>query len=627
MTRTVNSGAPPGVGGGTVDAPGDTSGPVSVERPSVPSDGYPRAYASDLIADTLAHMGCSYLAMTPGSSYRGLHDSVVNYRANGSPQVLLCHHEEIAVALAHGYAKATRTTGFAVVHDLVGLMHASMAVYNAWIDEVPLVVLGGGGPARTLGRRGIDWYHTAAAQAELVRAYVKWDAEPIELVDTIEALEQGFQIARTDPKGPVYITLDQALQEEDLADVSDVSVGTSVPAGFGLDLESAERVVDAVAAAARPLIIVGPMGYDPAATEAVTRLADALGVACQDIDQACVIPTDFPLNVEGDPPGTNRPRSGANTTLEDADLVLAFGVRELGSLLEPIGGRRDVDGLRTSLSKPVIDISLRELTRRGWSNARGPVPGDVERHLADPIRAAEVLADAAERRVLTAAEVELRDARISEASALHERLHESARDEVRRRWDERPIAPGRLVHELWEVVQDLDPVLVLRNSRSWPNGVWKFKDAGDHLGHSGGAGTGYGAGAIVGGALGAHELGRHAVGIIGDGDLTMGPAAIWTAVHYRIPLLLVINDNRSFYNDEDHQGRIARRRGRNPDNAGIGNRSEDPEVDFAKVAAGYGAWSVGPIEDPADMKSAFVDARTRMLSGHVAVVHVRTANT
>src|SRR5262249_14338790 len=187
-----------------------------IERP-LPSGANAPAFGSDVIADTLRALDIPYIALNPGASYRGLHDSLVNYLGNSAPQMLLCLHEESAVAIAHGYAKVTGRAMAAVVHSNVGLMHATMAIFNAWCDRMPVLVLGATGPVDAVKRRPwIDWIHTARDQGALVRPYTKWDDQPASPGAAREALMRALRIADTAPPGPVYVTLDAEMQEAKL---------------------------------------------------------------------------------------------------------------------------------------------------------------------------------------------------------------------------------------------------------------------------------------------------------------------------------------------------------------------------------------------------------------------------
>src|SRR5262245_45731445 len=172
-------------------------------------------YGSDLVVELLRAVGIEHVALNPGATFRGLHDSLVNYP--GAPELVLTTHEEIAVALAHGYAKAKGALMAAVVHDIVGLQHASMAIFNAFCDRVPVLVLGATGPMDTARRRPwIDWIHTALVQGTQVRDYVKLDDQPASVGAIPEAFMRVWRLACTDPQGPVYLCLDAALQEEPL---------------------------------------------------------------------------------------------------------------------------------------------------------------------------------------------------------------------------------------------------------------------------------------------------------------------------------------------------------------------------------------------------------------------------
>jgi thiamine pyrophosphate-dependent acetolactate synthase large subunit-like protein len=597
-------------------SPMDGSGPSTVEQPvGLPAKGSEASWGSDHLLDELRTLGCRWLPMNPGSSFRGLHDSIVNYGGNDGPQLLLCHHEGIAVSMAHGYAKATRRLSFAVIHDLVGLMQGTMGVYNALFDEVPLMLIGGGGPADTRERRPVDWIHAASAQAELVRNFVKWDAEPIDLPGTQHALVQAARIAQTVPRGPVYVTVDATVQEEPVSDAQPCDDASTAPDGLALGPVAADEIAEALVAAERPVLVVGTMGYDPAATASVVAIAEIAGVACFENEHASIIPSEFELNLTGD-----------RDVLVDADLILTLGVKDLRSLIGPVKGRRIGRVEREGLEEvEIIDVGLRDLSLRSWSDMGATTPSCRARHLASATSAAAEIAEALAGREVSPEVRSVIDARTARLAERHGQILAAGRAAVRERWDEMPIAPGRLVAELWEAVRDEPWQLVLRNTRSFPKGIWNFRDGSDYLGHSGGAGVGYGPGAAVGAALGAAEEGRLPVAIIGDGDLLSAPGAIWTAVHYRIPLLLVVNDNSSFFNDEGHQQAVALDRDRPVENAWIGMRMEDPQMDFASIARGYGAWAAGPIEAPGELRASFEEAIDVVRRGGVALVHARTA--
>jgi thiamine pyrophosphate-dependent acetolactate synthase large subunit-like protein len=156
--------------------------------------------------------------------------------------------------------------------------------------------------------------------------------------------------------------------------------------------------------------------------------------------------------------------------------------------------------------------------------------------------------------------------------------------------------------------------------RGWPIDIWPLQNGLSYLGKDGGGGLGSGPGLSVGAALALQAKGRHAVSMLGDGDFCMGATAIWTAVRHRIPLLVLINNNRSYYNDELHQDTVARTRSREVKNRWIGLRMEDPVPDIAKLAEAQGAVGIGPVTAAADVKAAISKGVSVLKSGGVCVI-------
>lgn len=554
-----------------------------------------------------------YVPLNPGSSFRGLHDSLVNHGGNRDPQLLLCLHEEIAVSLAHGYAKATGGLAVAAVHDLVGLMHASMAVYDAFCDRTPVLVLGGSGPMDPALRRPIDWIHSATTQAQLVRDYVVWDAEPATPAASVADVVRARQRALSPPRGPAYVSLDAGVQEAELdapLALPDLALHAPAPP-VAPDPTAVERAAALLATAERPVVVAGRVALDPRATAPLVALVELLGAAYRDDRNLVAFPTAHPQNATGD-----------SVLLRHADVVLAVDVVDLPALLSrPDRGVRGAGADSARKSPAVIDLSYGDLGLRSWSNAFAlPVERSVQ-VLADPLLGLAQLTAALRKKVDAAAAQRRRDVVVRQVAAQRVRRWAA----VEERWDDVPIAPSRLVAETWRTVKDVDHLLCLRNTRTWPEGVWQFPGAGSYLGHSGGGGVGYGPGALVGGALAARDRGQLGVGILGDGDLLMAAGALWTAVHYRIPMLVVVNDNSSFYNDEPHQAEVAWHRGRPAVNSWIGMRMTDPAIDIAALARSYGCWAVGPVTDPAALGAALDEGVAQAQAGAVAVVHVRTA--
>src|ERR1700758_3562609 len=232
---------------------------AAIERPNPAGTNAP-GFGSDVVAETLRDLDIPYIALNPGASYRGLHDSLVNHLGNSAPQMLLCLHEKSGVAIAHGYAKVTGRAMAAAVHSNVGLMHGTMAIFNAWCDREPVIVLGATGPVDAAKRRPwIDWIHTARDQGAIVRNYTKWDDQPASPAAAREALIRATWIADTAPKGPVYINLDAEMQEARLAEpLAPIDVARYMPqVATAVPAELIRQATDVLKGAKQVLLLAG----------------------------------------------------------------------------------------------------------------------------------------------------------------------------------------------------------------------------------------------------------------------------------------------------------------------------------------------------------------------------------
>ena len=315
-------------------------------------------YGSDLMAEVLRELGIKYIALNPGASYRGFHDSLVNFESEKGPQMIMCTHEEIAVAIANGYARATGEIMATGLHDIVGLQHASMAIFNAWCDRTPILNLGGGGPQDTTNRRSTDWVHTANVQGLAVREYVKFDDQPNTVDAVAESFLKAYRIAMTEPKGPVYICLDSDVQEAkiDKPMVVPHAQFFRPPPGPGANPEALRNASRLLAEAQWPVIVAGEVGRNPKALPPMLDLAEALGAAVIDSDGRFAFPSTHPLNL------TN----AREDALRGADVVLALDVPSLGVPLGPSVRERGNFAPIISPSCKVIHITLLDLERQSW---------------------------------------------------------------------------------------------------------------------------------------------------------------------------------------------------------------------------------------------------------------------
>ena len=565
-----------------------------IERPA-PGPAGNALFGSDVVAETLRALQVPFIALNPGASYRGLHDSLVNYLGNVQPQMLLCLHEESAVAIAHGYAKVTGRPMAAAVHSNVGLMHATMAMFNAWCDRVPVLVLGATGPVDAPKRRPwIDWIHTASDQGALIRQYTKWDDQPASAEAARESLLRAWWLARTAPMGPVYVNLDAGMQEAALAEpLPALDAARFVPAvRHHPPAELVEQAAALLRGARHPVILMGRGSRSEQAWANRVALAERLRArVVTDLKCAAAFPTDHPLHAGA--PATF-PVPEAAQAIAAADAILALDWVDLAGTLKAACGN-------LAPAAKVIAVSLDYQLHNGWSMDHEALPP------IDLFLACE--ADAAVAALLARVPAQPFDA---------------APSAVPRVDCDGAISVGYMAQTLHGAI-GARPASLLHVSLSWNAALWPFRHPLDYIGSDGGAGIGAGPGISVGAALALRGSGRLPVAVCGDGDFLMGVTALWTAVHYNIPLLIVVANNRSFFNDELHQERVARMRSRPVENRWIGQRIADPEIDLAQMARAQGAVGFGPITDADALAAAFAHAIDAVEAGSVAVVDVRVA--
>ena len=565
----------------------------------------------------LRRLDIPYIALEPGASFRGLHDSIVNYLGNERPSMILCNHEEVAVAIAHGYAKMTGRAMAAAVHSTVGLMHATMTIFCAWCDRVPVLVLGGTGPMDSTARRPwIDWIHTADAQGELVRDFTKWENQPGSVAAIPDAMLRAWHVAHLDPCGPVYVCLDVGLQEQRLV----APVAIPDPASFdppspaAPDPEAVARAVSVLLDAERPLLMLGHAG--DRAWEDLVAIAEMLGAAVvTDRSSPAAFPTDHPLHQ-----GTARTQSADAFAEEvrDADVVLAIQKVDVAGALRARGGA------------PVrlVNVTLEHHATRSWAADYQELPQATVTIAANAALAVAALRQTVERALADAPPARRRGEDRQRALADRSRERRTAWAAANaKRHGERPIHLARALAELRGAFGARASELILAQGplAPWPAGTWDFTRPKSYLGHDGGGGVGSGTGIAVGAALAARGSGRPVVAVIGDGELLAAPTALWTAAHHRIPVLFVIANNRSYYNDEEHQEHVARVRERPIENRWVGQRMDDPAVDFASLARDLGAEGIGPVEDPNELGAAFTRAIRALDEGGPVLVDVRIA--
>lgn len=597
---------------------------VATTRPAQPEWG------SDLIVDMLRLLGVEYIALNPGASFRGLHDSLVNYNGNQQPGIILCNHEEVAVAVAHGYAKATGRAMAAGLHTNIGLLHGSMPIFNAFVDRCPVFILGGTGPMDSTHRRpGVDWNHTSNGLGSVARDYTKWEQQPASLEAIPEAMLRAWHLAMTEPCGPVFLSLDSSLQEEKI----DRPLALPDLSRFPLPLPI-EPPPEAVRAAARwltqaehPVILLGETTQSRQAWDQMIELAELLAAAViQDFKAVTSFPTNHFLQQAS---FGKSGRSEANEVLKQADVVLALErVGTAGALRAAATAHTDhyqLPGAVQHTTPKLINVSLDHYAVRSWATdfqelapADLAISANVERTVAAVLEEVrrELADDPTARRRA--------EQRADTLRARRAGLETAWQAYNKQRWDLEPGTIERAVGELRAALgDDYEEAIVARIPNAWPSGLWDFTRPKAHLGKDGAGGLGDAPAMAIGAALGVRATGRPVIAFMGDGDTLFAPNALWTAAHYRVPVLFLVSNNCSYYNDEEHQAHIAHARGRPVENRWIGMRIDDPLVDFAGLARSLGIEAFGPTLAPGDIAAACAAAVQLLRHGEPVLIDIR----
>lgn len=576
-------------------------------------------YAScggDYMVDVMRRLGIEYFAATPGNTFMGIHEAVINYGMLTDPKIsfLTATHEEASVAMAHGYAKIAGKPMACGMHAAVGLQHAAMAIYNAWCDRVPIFMIVGASLDAPRRRYAVDWDHAAQDEPEIVRAFTKWDDTPGSLGAWGEAAHRAYKIAMTPPYGPVLLATDSFMQEEPYP-------GGKRPALPGLprmvppagEQSAVEDIAKMLVAAENPLIFADRVARTPAGLSGLVELAELLQAGVVDTGNRLNFPWRHPLNQ------TERRRS----VIPQADLLLELEPGDpfsASSVATPDGGWR-------SIMKPEsrrITVSSLDLFLKSNYQDFQRYPPDVDLAVAADAEATLPALIDAVRRVLP----DSRKSAIADRGARHAEAHRADLEKARRLaalgWDDRPISMPRLFAELHEQIKDEDWSLVSASDfqSRWPQRLWNASKHHQYIGSAGGYGIGYLAPATVGAALANKKHGRLSVAVNGDGDTLMVPGVLWTAAHERIPLLYIVHNNRGYHMELMQLQAIANRRERGADRAHIGCSLDDPFVDFAMIARGMGVYSQGPIDNPADLGPAIRRALNVVKQGQPALIDV-----
>jgi len=571
--------------------------------------------ASDYMVDVIKSLDIDYVASNPAQSFRGLHESLITYGGNKKTEFLTCMHEESSVAMAHGYFKIAGKPMLVMCHGTVGLQHASMAIYNAWCDRVPLIVIGGNDLDATKRAPMVPTYHSAQDIGALVREFTKWDDTPMSPAHFGESFVRAYKIAMTPPHEPVLISLDTDMQEEALPKPPPVPrySRTSPPQG---DANAVRETAKLLVEAEHPVIVADRAARTPAGIPLLVELAELLNAPVIDIRSRLNFPTTHYLHQSG----------RRAPLLRDADVVLGL---ELSDFWGTVNSYIDNgENLREQVVKPgtkLISIGAGDYYLKSnyqdfqrYQPVDLSIAGDAEATLPALIEEVKRALPASKKAALEKRGDALRKA----WSDTRKRTLEAAAYA----WDASPISTARMSAELWAQIKNEDWSLVGsdRMISAWPSRLWPMEKHYHHIGGPGGFGIGYGAPASVGAALANREHGRFSVSIQCDGDLMYAPGVLWTAAHHKIPLLSVMHNNRGYHQEVMHVQRVADRRDRVLNDGPIGTRITGPEIHYASLAKSMGVWGSGPIADPKDLAPALKRAVEVVKAGEPALVDVVT---
>jgi acetolactate synthase-1/2/3 large subunit len=535
---------------------------------------------SDLMVQAFRNLGLEFVAAQAGSTFEGIQESVINYGhpPNQMPEFITALHEESAVAMGHGYAKAEGKPMLALLHGTIGLQHASMAIYNAYYDRVPIVMVAG-------NDRGDIPSHTALDMAGMVRSFTKWDAQPKTLDEALVAIHRAYNEAVTPPMAPTLVVMDSELQK---MNAPTAVLPTYTPPKFpAVDATRTREIAKGLVEAQNPRIAVGRL-RTPEGVKLAVQLAEMVG-ACTST-AATQGPMSFPQRHPLCGPGADTTYDytlGLETQGAQAAIIHAD--------LPTIVPERDSTKIRFGGINP-------DVPERARGNNAAPIQADAEASL--PAIIEEV------KRQMTADKMRLAKDRTAKHAEANHRAHveavKLAVETKRAGWNGSPVSTARVYAELWPLIMNEDWCLSSPTGFSGSHNaqLWDHNKPYSYLGGQGAGGMGYGAPASVGAALAAKKQGRIVINIQCDGDLNYAPGVLWTAAHHKLPLLTIMHNNRAWHQEYMYVAYMAGVRGRGEDRAYIGSTLRDPYIDYTKMAAGYGMDGEGPLTDPTKLSAA-----------------------
>jgi acetolactate synthase-1/2/3 large subunit len=408
--------------------PAQASGPAPAR---VATQGRP---ASDFMVDVIKKLGFEYAAINPGSTFQGLHESLLNYGNNTAPELLTCLHEEAAVAMAHGYAKAAGKPMLVIVHGTVGLLHSSMALFQAWADRVPVVVIVGHNrnPSGVINRP-----HSAQDMGLLVRSFVKYDDEATTLERFAESAMRAYRIAVTPPMGPVVLTVAAELQESIVSDTPRIPE-LIVPAPPQGDVNAVREAARMLVAAQSPIIQIAKLGRTPKAWDLLIELAEILQAPVDVLGYSSwqKFPSWHPLYGNGGPGYT-------------PDVILGLEVTDMSvpARAARANGRKTISITSEYLFQ---GSNIHDFGR--YADVDLAIAADAEATL--PSLTEEI------RKQITGERKSVIQARATRLAAAHKEIQLNGIRDARHGWDASPVSVPRIIAELGDQIANDDWAIV-----------------------------------------------------------------------------------------------------------------------------------------------------------------------
>lgn len=509
-------------------------------------------YGSDVIVKLLEQLGIEYVAYNPGATIRGLQESITN--SGSHIKLITCCHEQIAVSIAHGYAKATGKLMAVLLHSNVGLLNASMSIFNAWCDRVPILILNGCGPMDSNERRPwIDWIHTSNSQGHIVGEFTKWYDQPSSLHALKESLCRAYCYAMSLPRAPVILCIDTSLQETNFQledkgffDIKDGNLIIQAPAVAPKFLEEIKREL---IYAKQPVVVIGRARLNSVSRSFLKDILIRFYATAIDEGEGYNISNNPFLYKGGD----------KSEIYSKADLILGLEADSIGEIAE-------------QNNKAVIyNIGTHSMLISKWSADYRRFSDKVKYILGDP------------------------HVFLKEFVKLKKDCYEEQERDRRSNTNIYSNENFSSCNEQFDILCKIGTVLskeefLLTNPGSYDDkkiidNCWEFTDKSYHIGSSGGAGLGYGLAASIGATLGVGDK-KICVDIQSDGDFLFLPSGLWTLVHYKVPLLIILLNNGGYGNTRNHFVSISKSRGRSY--LQNGSDLENPEVNYTGLAKAFG---------------------------------------